>query len=178
MDTATLQGLLDFYHPDLKAVVCAKDQLYTFRPRRRAYIVNTDPISKRGRHWVCIYYSDNIAYYFDSYGSYNLIEPEINTFLSSTCKWSYRNRSRFQSDYTDYCGVYCLFALNLMASQNGSFIALTQRTFSATDWINNDARILQWFLKREHKYAHTAETFTYQTCAAKSSGGVTLLGAL
>lgn len=173
-----IQELLDFYHPNLKAAVCAKDQLFTFKPRRKAYVVNTDPISKKGQHWVCIYYENNIGYYFDSYGISNAIEPEINGFLKATCRHSYRNVNRFQSDYSDYCGLYCLFALHAMTSQKASFNKLSQRTFSATNWLDNDRHILHWFRTRKRGCAHAAKRSVCQTCAARSSGGATLRDAL
>ena len=76
-------------------------------------IVNTDPHSAKGRHWLAIHllprsYS---GYFFDSYGLPPLI-PSILTFLRRTFSLLEYNPSQLQGWTITVCGEYCcLFAL-------------------------------------------------------------------
>lgn len=80
MDTYTLQNTLNTHYPKLNGVVCAKDELSKIIGYRKAYIINTDPSTKPGQHWVSIYYLGNSAFYFDSFGYQNNIEYEIKKY--------------------------------------------------------------------------------------------------
>lgn len=74
-------------------------------------IVNTDIHSKPGKHW-CAFYLETSGKvdFFDSYG--------FDTgYYNQSWKYWVRNRSvtynniRIQSDYSDVCGLYCLYFL-------------------------------------------------------------------
>lgn len=78
-------------------------------------VVNTKPISSEGEHWVAIIKSsENIGYYFDSYGMSPANFPEAATVLDTTQKWDY-NDVQLQSLLTTVCGQYCVFFLLHMA---------------------------------------------------------------
>ena len=76
-------------------------------------IVNTDPHTSRGTHWLAIRLQPRSysAYFFDSYGLPPLI-PDITHFLRRACiVWDY-NSTRLQVLTSSVCGKYCcLFAL-------------------------------------------------------------------
>lgn len=147
MDTSTLQYVLDKVFPELAGIVCASDELLAVTPRRLCYIVNTDPISKPGQHWVLIVRNRTSCYYFDSYGDTNTVVLSIVNFLSINCKQVYRNKSRFQSDASMLCGVYCLFVLHSLVHCHVSFKDIVFNTFSTTDLFTNDILLDKWFRK-------------------------------
>jgi hypothetical protein len=43
---------------------------------QKAIVINTDPHDKPGAHWVCLYVTNAVVEYFDSYG----LPPFIVTF--------------------------------------------------------------------------------------------------
>lgn len=169
MDTFSLQCILDKIFTN--GIVCAKDQLLNIKPKRNCYIVNTDPISKPGKHWVLIYFnSQNTCYYFDSYGSFNSIENEIINFININCITLLRNKQRFQSDSSQLCGIYCLYVLYSMLYYNYSFSYTINNTFNSYNWLSNDMQLTIWF---QHFYEHlkiqhsTGKDLKCQSCTSK-----------
>jgi len=77
------------------------------------FIVNADPHTEGGSHWLAIYFrpKSSNAYYFDSYGIVPFV-PDILAFIKCNCTpWHYNNR-QLQSLTSDVCGKYCCpFAL-------------------------------------------------------------------
>ena len=72
-----------------------------------ALVVNTDPSTKPGEHWIAVFVKNGSAEYFDSYGS-------------DTPKWLKRNWKNvtwtsnpipLQSPLSAVCGQYCIYYL-------------------------------------------------------------------
>lgn len=85
--------------------VFARDELPDLKQERRpfALVLNTDPRSKPGQHWLAIFASLNGPIeLFDSFGlspsSYGL------AYLSPT-----HSRIQLQSPFSAYCGHYCIY---------------------------------------------------------------------
>jgi len=76
-------------------------------------IVNADPHTERGSHWLAVHLrprSSN-AYYFDSYGNITFVRG-ILAFTKPNCTTWERNKIQLESLTSDVCGKYCcLFAL-------------------------------------------------------------------
>lgn len=69
-------------------------------------IVNLEPSSRSGSHWVAIHKRGKHAYYFDSYG--DLRPPrEIKLYLRDCSSIQY-NYERYQSFNSVICGHLCL----------------------------------------------------------------------
>ena len=83
-----------------------------FGQRPATVIINADPSTEGGSHWLAIHVEprSSTCFYFDSYGLAPFI-PTIQTFLRRTCSvWDY-NRTQLQGLTTTVCGHYCtLFA--------------------------------------------------------------------
>lgn len=83
------------------------------------YIVNTDPSTLPGRHWVAFHFpadSKQPAIFWDSYGrgpnSYN---ASFTDFLNKNSEqWTYNKRT-LQGAYSTVCGQYCVYFLLKMA---------------------------------------------------------------
>ena len=76
-------------------------------------IVNTDPHTEGGSHWLAVHFrpKSSYAYYFDSYGIVSFV-PDILAFVTCNCKSWDHNKRTLQSLTSDVCGKYCsLFAL-------------------------------------------------------------------
>ena len=90
--------------------VIARDEVPKTVEYPSCYIINTQPRSHEGEHWLAIYYDRHgNADFFDSYGE----EPSkygLKTFLDLTStSWSY-NKKRLQG-FSSYCGHFCLLYL-------------------------------------------------------------------
>lgn len=78
-------------------------------------IINTDPSTMPGAHWLAIYMmEDGTAAFFDSFGVPPMSEifpPSIYSFLQKNCpRIQYSNR-QVQDFTSDKCGQHCIFFL-------------------------------------------------------------------
>jgi hypothetical protein len=93
--------------------VFASDLIPHSVTRSGSLIINTDPHTEKGTHWLAIHIQpkSSCSFYFDSYG-FEPIIPTIQTFLrrnSVVCEY---NKVTLQGLMSDVCGQYCcLFAL-------------------------------------------------------------------
>ena len=70
------------------------------------FIVNTDPDTKPGEHWLAVYYTKyNQFNFFDSYG----LAPSTYGFDNGV--FSQRNKRCVQSAVSDACGQHCIYYL-------------------------------------------------------------------
>ena len=87
------------------------DRLPANPPYPSAFVVNTDPHNKPGKHWVAFYIDqDRNGDYMDSYG-----RPPFSTmerYLDDNCiEWQYSTK-QLQSPLTITCGQFCVYFLN------------------------------------------------------------------
>ena len=76
-------------------------------------IVNADPHTKGGSHWLAVHFrtKSSYPYYFDSYSIVPFV-PEIMEFVQRNYTTWDRKRRQMQSLNSDVCGKYCcLFSL-------------------------------------------------------------------
>lgn len=78
-------------------------------------VLNIEPLGFRGVHWVGIFIDKpNHIYYFDSLGK----PPNkciVNNLKVNDIKYITRNFKRYQSDFSNFCGVYCLAFIHYMS---------------------------------------------------------------
>ena len=78
-------------------------------------IINTDPSTKPGEHWIALFITkDNKAEYFDSFGRSPI---NINKFLKINISELICNKQMVQCIFSSNCGLYCI--LYLKARCNG-----------------------------------------------------------
>ena len=70
------------------------------------FIVNTDPDTKPGEHWLAVYYTKyNQFNFFDSYG----LSPSTYGFDNGV--FSQHNKRCVQAAVSDTCGQHCIYYL-------------------------------------------------------------------
>jgi len=116
MNTEQLQRAIksDSFLKDLVQGIYASDTLpSTVKKYPSAYIVNTDPAWKPGRHWVAFYFRDrNNAEFFDSFGRKpGHYSETFEAFLENNSRHVQCNDKRLQQNYSQTCGYYVLFYL-------------------------------------------------------------------
>ena len=111
MNTLQIERLLkkDLKSKTIFKKVCALDQLEkpTFPS---AYVINSDPSSEPGEHWVAVYFDKRgRGEYFDSYGlPPTLVGLESYMDAYSLSGWIY-NRKTLQAYFSSFCGHYCVY---------------------------------------------------------------------
>lgn len=102
--------LKDPYTKKIFTGVYARDELPKKPKWPECFIINTDPRSKPGTHWLAIHYNqDGHCYFFDSYG-FRPAHFRLESYINSTStSWTY-NKIRIQGN-SDYCGYYCILFL-------------------------------------------------------------------
>lgn len=176
MDTIELQHILDksAILAPLQTLVCPKDHLPKRKPSDvKAYIVNTHDSDQPGEHWVAIFFKENRAIYFDSYGLPPL-EDHIQPFLQKNTRCYSINTMRVQSDKTPMCGVYCIFALDMLVRGCDLDMVLNMRFRPEYEqYANNDKAVARWFKQHYGRLYNEArrvpKTLPCQCCAAEKA---------
>lgn len=108
MNTDELARYLGQALPRIFTYVCAEDELPTIHRRPAALIINTEPSSSDGEHWVAVFIGrDRSSEYFDSRGL--APEPPVRRFLLRESPEGYKyNTRRLQSILTNLCGAFCI----------------------------------------------------------------------
>ena len=119
--------------------VFACDQLpKQYVPRLRTLVINTDPSTKPGQHWVAIYITrDGEGEYFDSYGQPVKL-PQVKKFLKKNVTRQRYNRQPLQGPLSAVCGQYSIFFL-LQRCRGLSMTNIT--SLFSYDWRDNDILI-------------------------------------
>ena len=125
-DTQQLQKVLDkepaYQEFDFKQVLGA-DQLPSLKKlqqyKKWIVILNTDPISRPGQHWVLAMKPHNKnCFFFDSYGhSPAYYQPHLWSSLQKHCLY---NKEDYQQDFSTVCGDYTLFVHGQMVKSRTS----------------------------------------------------------
>ena len=109
MNTLQLKDYLCCHLPHICTEVLALDELQTLQlSYPAALIVNTEPSTKPGEHWVAVYLTcGGKGYYMDTRGAAPC--ATLRKFLRRVAPGgSVYNSQRLQSIFTDLCGAYCV----------------------------------------------------------------------
>lgn len=105
-----------------------------------AMVINTDPNTKPGSHWICIFVTKNgFGHYFDSYALPPSL-PSVLQFLNRYCgsQWSHNTR-RLQGNTSATCGHYVVDYLLHQCCNLPTYIFF--RKFKINNYDYNDALI-------------------------------------
>lgn len=116
--------------------VFASDDLPERKKKFISFVVNIDPKRLPGSHWIGIFFKQNTALYFDSYGR-PPTNKNILKFLKRNSKKICYNNVCFQDYFSNSCGYFCLYFL-WVSSRN-----LPMQGMSELDQKGNEA-----FIKR------------------------------
>ena len=97
------------------AGVYAIDQLplVTVKDYPKSFVINTDPKTLPGTHWIAVYFTDKMnGEFFDSYGQHpnGYDRNFIDVIERNALEWTY-NEKRLQSPFSTVCGQYCIYYL-------------------------------------------------------------------
>lgn len=152
MDSYQLRYALITSLPIFTAV-CAEDQLKSIKAGKSfAVIVNNQPSTKEGMHWICFYKSKDsrAVEFFDSYGlGIDFYPKSLQQFCKKHGSFITQSKSQYQSNMSDVCGDYCLWFL-LSRFKRKSF-ASTLSSLSRSDQERND-HLVDSFVKRKFKF--------------------------
>ena len=88
--------------------VFAYDELPIIDACPAVIVVNTDPSTRPGQHWICIYFDeDGHGEFFDSFG----LKPKrvFERYMDEHCiAWTF-NKRQLQSLVSRFCGHYCIW---------------------------------------------------------------------
>lgn len=110
-------------------------------------IVNTDPQSQKGSHWLAMYFpSEDRGEFFDSYGnSPDFYREKFEIFLNNHSRvWSY-NRRCLQSFDSSTCGQFCLYFI--INRSRGKSMSMIVNSFSKNSSVN-DHRVSEFVRRR------------------------------
>lgn len=119
-----------------------------------AFIINTDPKTLPGQHWLAVFITEKRSgEFFDSYGNppdYKYFPKSIYRFLQRNCvKISYNTR-QVQDLFSTTCGQHCLFFL-LQRCKGNSFTDIIHSMYS-DDLRKNDVLVSRFVKKLPHHH--------------------------
>jgi len=124
--------------------VFAADELPS-NPKKRlpqAYIVNTDPRTKPGTHWIAIYTERGQCELMDSYGiPYHWYQSPFQHWIDTHWEKVRSNAMKLQTIQSNSCGQSALMYLKYKA--RGKSMEDFQNQFQAYDYVYNDHKIEQ-----------------------------------
>ena len=163
MNTSQLQCCIDCDPMLQKTIlgVFAADQLPNDLVFPCGFIANTDNHFMEGRHWCTFYFPNSTTIeYFDSYGKpidyFNTYFLKYASYFSTVIT----NSRQLQSNYSDVCGMYCLFFL-LQQTNGVSFYDIVHSFFN--DYDCNDLLVYN-FVRNMFPYCLQNGCFKNQTC--------------
>jgi hypothetical protein len=115
MNTVEITDILrnDEYSSIMFKGVFAKDEIkgHEFSPPA-AFVLNTDPSTQEGEHWIACYFDGDVSEYYDSMG----LAPRFNAFNTfmnrNSSAWIF-NETTVQSPFSNACGHHCIFYILL-----------------------------------------------------------------
>lgn len=123
MQTHEINDALNFFENFVGTFAC--DQLpETPIPQCCGLVINTDPASEPGQHWVAVFITEQKAIYFDSFALPPL-QQSILEFIEQQAPGGYSwNKTVLQAPVSVKCGQFCVAFLKAMLSGQsyGSFI--------------------------------------------------------
>ena len=101
-----------------------------------AFVINIDPDTKPGSHWVAVYFNHfGQATYFDSFGLSPYV-PAIKTFITKNCNSLKYNSWILQSFYSQTCGLYCILFIKSLC--RGQTLTYFLKRFNPLSQLYND----------------------------------------
>ena len=114
----------------------------------QAYIVNTDPKHRSGRHWIALWTDGDIIQLMDSYGLPLAAHqtPHLQTWLRKHFKVVESNTKSLQALDSATCGHYALKFL-IERSEGRTFNQFLSQ-FTGRDYVKNDRKVARWMTKQ------------------------------
>jgi hypothetical protein len=111
----------------------ARDELPKHLTYPCCFVLNTEPRSSSGGHWLAFYFSkDKSGYFFDSYGKPPGYFRLISFMNKNSIFWRF-NRQRIQG-LSEFCGYYCmLFLLYIARNKETLFFSQFKTNFNSND---------------------------------------------
>lgn len=73
------------------------------------YVLNTDPLGAKGKHWIVMNVNNNLCEFFDSAGNHpSYYHKSWHNFLLKKSGAYVYNDLPFQKENTQVCGDYCI----------------------------------------------------------------------
>ena len=147
MDTDQLQDLMERELGPLFLGVYPRDHVPPTPPKPAAMIINLDPASEPGSHWVAIFFDDEgHGEFFCSYGNPPELFPDLYHFLVTNSDISISWSSLcLQGPQSASCGQYCCFYLYHRAQDIPMHKILEKFT---KDQVLNDCLVADWVNER------------------------------
>ena len=159
-DAVTTQQLADLAQSEdslrpLFAGVFAADTLpkTPVHTKPRGYIVNTDPRTRPGRHWIALWTEDNgVCQVMDSYGLPLAMHqtPHLQAWLRKHWSVVEANTQSLQALNSATCGHYALRFL--VDRSRGKTMRQFLEQFDPYDYVYNDTIIASWMKYKMLKY--------------------------
>ena len=118
---------------------------------------------KKGTHWVSLFIDNNLALYFDYFGTGYIPQEVLNKIRDKSIT---HNIFRIQANKSVMCGFYCMAFIEYMLSRK-TLLDYTN-SFSPNDYRMND-KIMYKYFKDEYGRRSKSGDQNKKNCGTKKS---------
>src|SRR5579859_7217660 len=113
-------------------------------PTGFAAIVNTDPSTKKGEHWICLkVINPEFFILFDSLSSDQHIHNEYIQRFRELFPCLERNQGLLQDPFSTSCGLFCVYFFHFHCNKNMSLEHIIKKKFTK-NVMHNECLVLQF----------------------------------
>jgi hypothetical protein len=155
METYQLkQMLLSVNCKDVSVLPANGLSIYTkqnFPPVGFAAIINTDPSTEPGEHWICIkVLKETILLLFDSLSSEQHITNKYIRNFRNLFPCLERNHGLLQDPFSTSCGLFCVYFFHFHCNEKMSLSEIVEKKFTK-NVIQNECAVLEFVASRYDK---------------------------
>jgi hypothetical protein len=157
MNTRELETMLNSIVCKKRVKVLSADALYKFTKKKRPptgfkAIVNTEPSTMGGEHWICVDVLDrNTLQIFDSLDTnQHLHNPYFKHFNSFFRKLD-KNCGLLQDPFeSTSCGLHCIYYFHFRCNKNMSLCDIVNKKYT-DDVVTNECKVLRMISSKYKK---------------------------
>jgi hypothetical protein len=141
------------------AVIAADHVNKILKSTYSVYIINIDPSTMSGSHWIAAFIRKNRFEIFDPLGG-RIATYSAEYFKQISQHVGWENTKQIQSSYSISCGIFCLYYIYLRLKGTSS-IAIVNKFCS--NYYYNEMFVNCWF-KKYFKILLINKTLPYYSC--------------
>jgi hypothetical protein len=165
METSELKEMLRSIKCENYVSILPADALSAYSAKKMppvgfTAILNTDPITEKGEHWICVkVLSENELLIFDSLSSNQQIHNKYIKPFRKLFPLLYRNDGLLQDPFSTSCGMFCIYFFHCYCNEKIPLLLIIEKKFT-DDVVTNECLVLSFISSNydENLYSNVSST--------------------
>jgi Adenovirus endoprotease len=119
-------------------------------------VVNTDPSTKMGEHWLCLkVLSSKVLLLFDSLSSEQHVHNKYIRSFREIFLCLERNQGLLQDPFSTSCGLFCVYFFHFLCNEKMSLNDIVKKKFTK-NVVHNECLVLEFIASRYDKKLYSS----------------------